>query len=767
MLQALRLLRIPTLSAPARWAIAPVSTLLVVLLQDALLPEPSIAPFVFFFFAVALTAWLAGRLPGLVAVMLTAGAANYYFIPPYRAPALSSPALTATGLYLAASGAVALLCGSFRQTLLAMQCLLAEQSASEAALRRERDFTSAILDTAGALIVVLDREGKITRFNHACEALTGYAAAEVLGRRIFELLIPPEQLPGVTETWEALLHGKFPNSYENEWVSKAGSRRLIAWSNTAMAGPSGAVEYVIGIGVDVTERNRMLATLRASEEALRRSEKTFAELFERAPFGVYVVDAQLRIAQMNAGTQAGAFRNVRPVIGRDFTEAMHILWPAPVADEILAKFRHTLATGEPYRSPPFVSPRHDVGAVEAYEWELHRMTLPDGQYGVICYYYDSTELRRAEASLREADRRKDEFLAVLSHELRNPLAPIRNSLYTLQHAPPGSEQALRAQAVIERQVSHLTNLVDGLLDVTRISRGKIALQREPLDFAAAVAQTVEDHRATFVANGIGLHVSLPSHPLRVVADRTRVTQVIGNLLLNAAKFTQRGGQVSVAVAESDGLALAHVRDTGPGIAPEILPRIFEPFTQADATLDRSQGGLGLGLALVKGIVELHGGTVAAASRGPGTGAEFTVRLPLEPAAAGAGAAPPAPAQAAQPPVKRRRVLVIEDNADVAESLRDALELDGHAVALARDGRGGLAVAQTFDPEFVLCDIGLPGMDGFAVARALRADPARRGVRLVALTGYATPESVAKGREAGFDQYLTKPASLARLAAILS
>ena len=237
----------------------------------------------------------------------------------------------------------------------------------------------------------------------------------------------------------------------------------------------------------------------------------------------------------------------------------------------------------------------------------------------------------ARVSLEETDRSKNHFLAMLSHELRNPLAPIRNSLFILDRATPGGEQARRAQAVIDRQVAHMTRLVDDLLDVTRISRGKIQLQLESLDFADSVRRAVEDHRALFATSNLDIEMSIPDQEIRINGDRTRVAQVIGNLLGNAVKFTPSGGKVTVMVEANQSLqqAIARVRDTGPGISPQLLSRLFEPFTQAENTLDRSKGGLGLGLALVKGITEMHGGTATVESEGLGKGAESTVRFPLE------------------------------------------------------------------------------------------------------------------------------------------
>jgi two-component system CheB/CheR fusion protein len=372
----------------------------------------------------------------------------------------------------------------------------------------------------------------------------------------------------------------------------------------------------------------------------------------------------------------------------------------------------------------------------------------------------------ARIALEQRDRHKNHFIAMLSHELRNPLTPIRNSLYILDRAVPGGEQAKRAHEVIGRQSAHLTRLVDDLLDTTRVASGKIQLRRELLDLGDVVRRAVEDHRTTFVRGGVALEVNVPGKTVWIQGDRTRVAQIVSNLVQNAAKFTERGGTTVVSVEESARLcqAIVRVRDTGIGIAPEMLSRLFEPFSQADTTLARSQGGLGLGLALVKGLVDMHGGMVSAESEGPGNGAEFIVRFRLETAEIPLPASRRCVAASTGGP---RRVLLIEDNVDAADTLREVLGFGEHAVDVAHSGAEGLAKARAFHPDVVLCDIGLPGMDGYEVARVMRADPELQGTRLVALTGYAGSEAIARAKEAGFDIHLRKPPSLEDIEGILA
>jgi signal transduction histidine kinase/CheY-like chemotaxis protein len=373
------------------------------------------------------------------------------------------------------------------------------------------------------------------------------------------------------------------------------------------------------------------------------------------------------------------------------------------------------------------------------------------------------ELQCAEKQLRDADARKSEFLAVLSHELRNPLAPIRNCVFILEHSAPGSTQARRALEVIDRQTGQLARLVDDLLDVTRILRHKIELHHERLEMNELVRCATEDHRSLFERAGVHLELRVAAEPVPVIGDRNRLTQVVGNLLQNAAKFTPRDGKVGVSVSIDAPARRAVVRicDTGVGIAPPFLDHVFEQFAQADDTLPRDKGGLGLGLALVKGLVELHGGDVRASSPGIGEGSEFVLRLPLQ----DPPVEPRAPAPAARS--HRRRVLVVEDNVDAAISLSEVLVISDHDVVVAYDGREGLAKAREFQPDVVFCDLGLPGMSGYDFARTLRADAAFDRVHLVAVSGHAQPDDLRRAAEAGFERHVAKPPSPEALLAIVS
>jgi PAS domain S-box-containing protein len=364
------------------------------------------------------------------------------------------------------------------------------------------------------------------------------------------------------------------------------------------------------------------------------------------------------------------------------------------------------------------------------------------------------ENARLVESLWEGDRRKDEFLAMLAHELRNPLAPIKNALHVLRMFEDDRQAVEKARGMMERQVQHLSRIVDDLLEVSRVTRGKLTLRPERLDLARLVRVTAEDHRPACERAGLGLEMELPELPVWVQGDPTRLAQVLGNLLQNAVKFTDHGGKVAVrvVVGEAHQQAVLTVRDTGIGIEPHMLPRLFDAFAQADRSLDRSKGGLGLGLALVKGLVELHGGEVHAASAGPGQGSEFTVRLPAEPEPAALSKMPTCPRHDS----KRLRILVVEDNQDSADSLRMLLELYGYEVMVAYSGPAGVKTAEAWKPDVVLCDIGLPGMDGYGVVGQLRRNPATATARMIAVTGYGSEDDRRRTQEAGFDQHMVKP-----------
>jgi len=367
-------------------------------------------------------------------------------------------------------------------------------------------------------------------------------------------------------------------------------------------------------------------------------------------------------------------------------------------------------------------------------------------------------LRRAESereaalvALREADRRKDEFLAMLAHELRNPLAPIRNAAEVLRS--DNVELRERARAIIDRQVSHMARLVDDLLEVSRITQRKVMLRREMVTLRVIVDAALETARVFIAARSHTLHVRIPDEPVWLKVDSVRIGQAIANLLNNAAKFTPPGGRIELEATVRGAELVIAVRDNGVGLSDGIRPRIFDLFAQGEQTLARSQGGLGIGLSLARGMVEMHGGTLTADSDGEGRGSTFTLRLPLE---QNRGREPRAGASGAPTTLQPRRILLVEDSSDTAESLAVLLECEGHCVRIVHDGLAAVDVAIAVLPEIVLLDIGLPGIDGYEVAAQLRAHDATRNAFIIALTGYGQDRDRARSAQAGCDLHLTKP-----------
>ena len=393
---------------------------------------------------------------------------------------------------------------------------------------------------------------------------------------------------------------------------------------------------------------------------------------------------------------------------------------------------------------------------------------PDGRVvGVSKVARDIRAQKHAERALLEADRRKDEFLALLAHELRNPLGPIRHAVKILRARAPAPSELQWATSIIDRQAEHMSRLVEDLLDVSRITRGTIHLRQERVDIGNIVKSAVEASSALIDKAGHRLKVTVPPEPIYVDGDPTRLVQIVANLLDNAAKYTDPGGRVTVSAEREDDAAVIRVTDNGVGIAPDVLPEVFDMFTQAALTLERAQGGLGVGLSLVERLVRLHGGTVSAHSEGPGTGSEFTVRLPL--AVKAHDRVPHPAAEEGQKPKAptRCRVLIVDDNEDSAASLGMLLRMIGHEVRMAHDGLEALSAAATFQPHVAILDIGLPKLNGYEVAKRIREQPWGRDMVLVALTGWGQDEHRRRSEESGFNHHLTKPVELDVLEELLA
>ncbi len=694
----------------------------------------------------------------------------------------------------------------------AIRTAAAARLQAEAALRESRARWLTTLRSIGDAVIATDAAGRVTFLNPVAEALTGWRADEAIGaplETVFRIVDEAGRRPVESPAGRILREGGVVGLGNHTLLlDRAGREIPVDDSGAPIRDEQGAVVGAVLVFRDVTARRQAeTARRQAAEEAERRRKEAevLADLV-RSIGAAHGLDAILQHVVDGA---------------RDLTRAdlAHIALRDPATGTIVFRYwsgerrqglqayevtpgrgigGQVLLTGRPFRTDDYqADPRisGDFFPTIRAEGITASMAVPigiDGEVGGLLFvdnraprpFTDRDEallvrlaehaavaiqnvrlLARTEAARAEAEaasRAKDHFLAMLGHELRNPLGAIANAMLVLERLGKDDERAVELRAIVSRQIHHLSRLVDDLLDVTRLETGKIQLQRTRLDLRAIAERGVA---SLHEAGKTGQHtVELIGEPVVVEGDATRLEQVLWNLLDNAIKYTPAGGRIAVTVTREGGEAVLRVRDTGAGIAPELLPRIFDLFVQADASLDRAQGGLGLGLTLVRRLVALHGGQVEVASAGRGQGSVFTVRLPaLEGAAPSPEPSPPAAALPGPP----RRVLVIEDNTDVRDGLRLLLEELGHEVVEAADGDRGVAVALDWRPDVALVDLGLPGLDGYAVARRIRAAPGGGRIRLVALTGYGQPEDRRRALEAGFDAHLVKPADADALLRLLA
>jgi PAS domain S-box-containing protein len=542
----------------------------------------------------------------------------------------------------------------------------------------------------------------------------------------------------------------------------------------------GAVDYLVkplvpkillckvGIFVELFQKTQEVQRLQrqefdrqlAEENArFRDSEQRFARFMHHFPGLAWIKDVQGRYVYANDAAWKAFCVPQAELYGKTDEE----VFPPAIAAQFREHDRKAMASDvgvQVIESLP-----HEDGIVHHSVVSKFAIPGPNGEPALVGgMAIDITDRLRVEEALKEADRRKDEFLAMLAHELRNPLAPIRNALHILKMRNADGVSLGQARDMMERQLQHLVRLVDDLLDVSRIMRNKITLRKERVPLRQLVERAVETAQPVIDAQGHILKVALPDDPIWMEADSVRLAQVIANLLNNAAKYTQRAGHIRlIAVREGDEIILK-VEDNGIGIAPDLLPKVFDLFMQADRSLDRSQGGLGIGLTLVKRLVEMHGGHVEARSGGPGKGSEFIVRLPLASESTRIEEASPS---TGIPPQPRRRILVVDDNVDAAESVAMIFRLLRQNVRVAHDGASALVLAEEFNPELIVLDIGLPGMDGYEVARRLRNENQSQPPFLVAMTGYGQDDDRQRSRSAGFDVHLVKPVDPEELRRLLS
>jgi PAS domain S-box-containing protein len=606
----------------------------------------------------------------------------------------------------------------------------------------EERFRLLVESVQDYAIFMLDPQGIIQTWNAGAQRLKGYRADEVIGRS-FEIFYPGDAIERgwpKQELREATANGHVED--EGWRLRKDGSRFWASVVITALRGPAGDLRGFAKVTRDLTER-------REQQEALRRSEEQLRLMVESVKdYAIFMLDPLGNVVSWNAGARAIKGYTAAEILGKNFS----VFFTAAEVDE-----------GKPQKELADARLR---GKVETEAWRVRKdgtvfwahvvITPVVDHEGVLRGYTKVTRDMSNERRLSELEhssRRMIEFLAMLAHELRNPLAPIRNAVSILQVHPLMPKQLAGTSDIIHRQLVHLTRLVDDLLDIARMSTGKIALRHEPLDFREVVHASIEATRPLASARRHHVQVDMPDSPIHMMGDQTRLVQALQNLLSNAVRYTPPGGEIHVRVRMEGQAVITDVTDTGVGLAPEALDRIFELFVQEGVERSATEGGLGIGLSLARSLVEKHGGLLSAASPGRGQGSTFTMLLPVRTAGSmdGPAHAPTSLPKAAQP----LRALVIDDNRDSADTMVYVLQLLGHGAQAAYGGSQGLAAAKEINPQLVLLDLNMPDGNGFEVMKQLR-DQARQPMFIAAMTGYGQNSDRASTLAAGFDMHLTKP-----------
>ncbi len=771
--------------------------------------------------AVAIAVWFGGVRPAIVATVLGYLACAYFFIEPRGSFSMVNPRdVVGLAAHLVTCSIIITLGAAMqiaRRRAEASQKDLASkhtQLQKEVATRRQAEeelgaserWFKALARHAPAGIFQTDADGNCVFVNERWCAMAGLSPEEARGQGWSGALHPDDRDRVFREWYDAAkAGGEFASEYR--FQTPQGRVTWLSGRATALGDDAGRISGYIGTVIDITEQKK------AAEQMRRRAEEN-EKLMDLLPLGVFIAhDPECRRI---TGNRAG-YELLRLPIGSNLS-----VTPAPGEQPPFIACRD----GRQLSSDELPMQHAAAHAVEVRDVEVEHV-YPDGTTytlfgsasplfdaqgevrGCVGSFLDITERKRAEEALRQneralrdADRRKNEFLATLAHELRNPLAPLRNSLELLRRAETRPELRARAHDMMERQLGVMVRLIDDLLNVSRITQGKLQLRLERVELAAVVAHAVEAARQLIDVQGHELTILLPSQPIHLSADPTRLSQVFLNLLTNAAKYTEKGGHIWLTATLEDckeddtvtgwqgdkatGTALrpvtvspchpvtvssshrveVSVRDTGIGIAAEHLPHLFTMFSQVASALDRSEGGLGIGLSLVRGLVELHGGSVEARSDGPGLGSEFIVRLPVAEAPVNASL-PSSSNGKIHHDEQRRQILVVDDNVDAADSLAEMLQMAGHTVRIAHDGLEAVQAAAIFHPEVVFCDIGLPKMNGYDAARHIREQPWGTNMVLIAITGWGQDEDKSRSLAAGFDYHLTKPVEPAAVEELLA
>jgi PAS domain S-box-containing protein len=634
---------------------------------------------------------------------------------------------------------------------------VSEPAASHMEARSRRLGISAeeIVESITDGFFAVSHEWRFLYVNRKAEQLLARDPGDLLGRSLWE------EYPGLEGT-------KFQAAYCRVAAERVTLSVTAYYPDHERWYETHAYPAAYGISIyfrDVTMREQAegdLARLAAESERVRLVYET--ALSNTVDFN-YTFDLHGRFTYVNRALLALWQKELSEAVGKNFFD---LDYPPDLAERLQGQIERVIKTGAPLRDE---TPYTSAIGTRAYEYIFAPVTSADGYVVAVAgSTRDITERKEAEEALRdsaqqliEADRRKDEFLATLAHELRNPLAPLRNGLQVMRLAKDNPEAVESARNMMDRQLAQMVRLVDELLDLSRISRGRVELVKERVALETVIRQAVETSRPAIDELGHELRVTLPSQSIYIEADVTRATQVFSNILNNAAKFTERGGRVVVTVSMDGDFALVSVRDSGIGIPQEFLTRVFEMFSQVDHSTSRRGDGLGIGLSLVRGLVELHGGTVEARSAGLGRGSEFLVRWPVVEAVVGSATAAEPNERAIQ---TRHRILIIDDNRDAAASLAALLGLKGNETRSTYDGLAGLKVAAEFQPDIVLLDIGMPGLDGIETGRRIREQPWGKNIVLIALSGWGQEQDKRESQAAGFNHHLVKPVDLRELESVL-
>ena len=796
----------PSTSTVSKYGIALVAIAAAILLRMALTPwMAGTFPLATVTTAVAFVVWYGGWGPALFTSIVGWYAAGFVFRGGFaffdRQFVNEAVGL---GVYLFSCASVIVLGEAMRAAQQRLQAQQEQLSSTNLALENKveaQSLLAAIVASSEDAIISKTLDGRITSWNKGAERLFGYTAREAIGRSI-HLIVPPEGREQAWQILDRIRHGERIDHLEVERVCKDGRLVNVSLTVSPVHDRHGLIIGASKTSRDITTRKQWEANLVRSEEAqrllvgihdatrglqdpaavMRETVTRVGEHFlvTRCAYGeVHETEDEITITRgftRDLPTAAGRYpldvfgplmigelKAGRTVIIGDV--GVDPLTDTPLAHETYGRMQIVSMVCVPLLRGRRLAailvmcdsrPRQWT-ADEAHllEQVAERTLFAVESARANASLLESMEQRQlAVDALREADQRKDEFLATLAHELRNPLAPISSGLHILRTAGDNRQVASTAREIMERQVAQMVRLVDDLLDVARITTGKVEMRPAAIDIADAVRDAAETSRPLLDNNHQRLTLTLPEQPVHVNGDRTRLAQVFANLLNNSAKFSDRGQPIAIAVAREGRQAVVRVRDAGIGIPPESLPRIFDMFGQADGDLSRMRGGLGIGLSLVRKIAELHGGTVEAHSAGAGSGSEFVLRLPAieqqRPSTADAPVVAPAPSS-------KRRILVVDDNTDAAESLAALLSINGHETRLAHDGFQAMTEAKAFMPDVVFLDIGMPALDGHETARRIRQEPWGKQMVLVALTGWGQSEDRKRSKDAGFNHHLVKPA----------